>query len=70
MLETCASEPLFRHSHAMTHLSKEQNMVMEDPGFQNDCKECMSVLAYFVFCIFFIIYSIIIEVVRYTTGIP
>ena len=34
---------LFRHSDAMAHLITEQIMVMDDPRFQNECYDSMSV---------------------------
>ena len=36
-LETHASWPLFRHSDVTAQLITEQNMFMNDPGFQDEC---------------------------------
>ena len=35
--ETRAFPPLFRHSYVTAHLIKQQIMIEDDPGFQNEC---------------------------------
>ena len=47
--ETRASPPLFRHSDVTAHLILEQITVMDDPGFQNECSDRMSVFAFFYY---------------------
>ena len=45
--------PLFRHNYITVHLITEQIKVMDDPGFQNECKYDMSVFTYFLFIKYF-----------------
>ena len=47
MMQKHAFPPLFRYSYVTAHLIIEQITVIDDPGFQNECLDSMSVFAYF-----------------------
>ena len=35
---------MFRHNDVMAHLTTEQNPIIDDPRFQNECYDTMAVL--------------------------